>query len=330
VAETPAPPAHPLLALLQRYGGVIISVVALAGVVYWATQQEAPRLPDDPSALALLGGGVAMYALATLLRGWRWHTVLRVAGVEHQAVDAYALVTIGYMGNTVLPARGGEVLRVLLLGARSPAKRREILGAIIAERLLDLLALVLLFAVIAGTGIAGTVTGRTPALLGAAGVVVAALGVWLYIRARRAGRFAAFAERARPFLRSTRTLLNARGVLLAAVTAVVWLIEGAICAIVARALDIDMNLIEGVFLIVLTSFFLLIPAAPGFVGTFDAAMIFGLKALAVAGGTAVSFILIVRFVFFVPITVVGLALLVLRYGGLGQLRVRDRRSPAGD
>jgi uncharacterized membrane protein YbhN (UPF0104 family) len=324
VAEAPAPRAHPLLAFAQRYAGAFISLLALAGVVYWASRQEAPKLPDDASSLALVAGAVAMYAVATLLRGWRWHNVLRAAHVEHRAVDAYALVVVGYMGNTVLPARGGEVLRILLLGARSSAKRREILGAIIAERLLDVLALVILFAIITGTGVAGTVTGRTPALIAAAAVVPAAVAVWLYLRLRRAGRFEAFAEKARPFLRSSRMLMNARGALLALVTGVVWLLEGAICAVIARALDIQIDVIEGAFLIVLTSFFALIPAAPGYVGTFDAAMLFGLKALGVAGGTAVSFVLLVRFVFFVPVTIVGLALLVLRYGGLNQLRMRNR------
>ena len=323
-ADAAAPPSHPLLALAQRYAGVVISVIALAGVVYWALGQEAPKLPSDAGSLALLAGGVVMYAVATLLRGWRWHTVLRAAHVEHKAVDAYALVTVGYMGNTVLPARGGEFLRILLMGARSSAKRREILGAIIAERLLDVLALVILFAIITGTGVAGTVTGRTPALIAAAAVVPAAIGVWLYIRARQAGRFERFAEKARPFLRSSRMLMNARGALLAAVTGAVWLLEGAICAVIARALDIQIDVIEGAFLIVLTSFFALIPAAPGYVGTFDAAMLFGLKALSVAGGTAVGFVLLVRFVFFVPVTIAGLALLVLRYGGLSQLRVRSR------
>lgn len=322
-AGAPARPAHPLLRLAQRYGGVIVSIVALAGVGYWATRQEAPKLPRDAGAIGLVLAGVAMYAVATLLRGWRWHMVLRGTGVRHRAADAYALVTVGYMGNTVLPARGGELLRVLLLGSRSSARRREILGAIIAERLLDVLALVLLFAVIAGTGIAGTVTGRGPALIAAACVLPAALAVWLYVRARRAGRFERFAERARPFLRSSRTLMNARGALLAAVTAAVWLIEGAICAVLARALDIELGLIEGSFLIVLTSFFALIPAAPGYVGTFDAAMLFGLEALSVSGGAAVGFVLLVRFVFFVPVTLAGLALLVLRYGGLRQLRLTD-------
>jgi uncharacterized membrane protein YbhN (UPF0104 family) len=69
--------------------------------------------------------------------------------------------------------------------------------------------------------------------------------------------------------------------------------------------------------------FSLIPAAPGYVGTFDAAVIFGLRAVGVVGGQAVGFALLVRFVLFVPIIVVGLVLLVTRYGGVRQLRRRQ-------
>ena len=49
------------------------------------------------------------------------------------------------MGNNVLPARAGEALRVVLLDGRTDAGKRKILGTIVAERLLDLVALVIIF-----------------------------------------------------------------------------------------------------------------------------------------------------------------------------------------
>ena len=124
----------------------------------------------------------------------------------------------------------------------------------------------------------------------------------------------------RPFARASKPLLGPVGLLLVAATVFVWLIEGTIFWLVARALGLDINPVEGCFLLVLTAFFSLIPAAPGYVGTFDAAVVFGLHALSVDGGQAVAYALLVRFVLFVPITVAGLALLVTRYGGLRQLR----------
>ena len=55
-----------------------------------------------------------------------------------------------------------------------------------------------------------------------------------------------------------------------------------------------------------------------------AALLFGLGALSVHGGTAVGFGLLARFVLFVPITAIGLILVLVRYGGLSGLRARLR------
>ena len=51
------------------------------------------------------------------------------------------------MGNNVLPARAGEVLRVVLLAQRSDGSKRTLLGSVVAERMLDLIALVTIFVV---------------------------------------------------------------------------------------------------------------------------------------------------------------------------------------
>jgi glycosyltransferase 2 family protein len=123
-----------------------ISAVSLIAFIWWATKQERPEFPTGARELFELAARVVIYAVATLLRGWRWHTILRRAHVDHAPADAYALTVVGYMGNNVLPARSGELLRVLLLGEHTTARRRVILGSTIAERFLDLVTIVTLFA----------------------------------------------------------------------------------------------------------------------------------------------------------------------------------------
>src|ERR1700742_4252757 len=113
VAAVAAPPRRrrsrlPLL-------GVLVSVVALAAVVWWASKQQAPRLPHTPGQLLALVGAVALYGLATLVRGERWQRLMRDEGGTPPRVDTYSLVAIGYMGNNVLPARAGDAIRVVLM-----------------------------------------------------------------------------------------------------------------------------------------------------------------------------------------------------------------------
>jgi uncharacterized membrane protein YbhN (UPF0104 family) len=304
----------------RRWGGVLVSFVALAAVIWWGSKQEAPQFPTSAEDLALLAAAVGLYGVATLIRGWRWHEILHRLGAGHRTSDAYALVTVGYMGNTVLPARGGEVLRTVLLAGRSNARKREVLGSVISERTLDAVSLVLLFVALTWAGIADSPVGQRPALIAVAALVLGAIALWGYLQLRRRGRLSGFADRVRPVVRASRPLIGPTGVILLAASMVVWAIEGTIFWLVAQSLSLDVSVIEGAFLVVLTSFFALIPAAPGYVGTFDAAVLFGLRALDVAGGATVGFAILVRFVLFVPITLVGLGFFLIRYGGFRRLR----------
>jgi uncharacterized membrane protein YbhN (UPF0104 family) len=302
--------------ILRDLLGLVISVLSLGAFVWWALHQKRPHFPSSAGDIAPIVGAVALYGVATLIRGWRWHTILRRAHIEHRPADAYGLTTVGYMGNTILPARGGEVLRVLLLGERSPARRREILGTIVAERLLDATALVLLFAVITWSGDAGTHKGKLPAAIGLGILVAAVPALAVYIAVRRRGQLERFASIVRPFVRASRLLFDRLGVGLAALTCGVWVLEGVIFWLVGNSLNLSFDVLQGTFLTVLTSFFLLVPAAPGYIGTFDGALVVGLRAIGITGGQALAFVLLTRFVLFVPVTVAGLVLMFARYGGL--------------
>ena len=105
-----------------------VSVVSLAAVAWWISKQDAPQFPDSASGWRWLVAAVCAYAVALAVRGFRWHRILRLTGIPHKRADAYRLTLVGYMGNNVLPVRGGELLRVGLLGSRTTARRREILS----------------------------------------------------------------------------------------------------------------------------------------------------------------------------------------------------------
>jgi glycosyltransferase 2 family protein len=64
----------------------------------------------------------------------------------------------------------------------------------------------------------------------------------------------------------------------------------------------------------------MVPSGPAYAGTQDAAAIVGIKALGASGAQAVAYIVMLRFVIVVPITLTGLVLVAVRYGGLGGLR----------
>ena len=305
------------LALIQA----LVSLIALAAVVWWARGQEPPELPSGGEAIGWLVGALIFYTVATLLRGERWHHILRITGVDAHRSDCYALTTVGYMGNNVLPARAGEALRVVLMSTRCEATKRTLLGSVVAERLLDAIALASIFLIVVYGVLSSTVlpTDR-PLLFAALAVVALLLGCLAVYVLRRHHVF----ERARTWLRpladAPRALLSRDGAVLLAGTFVLWAFEAAVYLSVARAVDLDISGMGALYLVALTNFFAALPAAPGSIGTFDAAVVFGSKAIGASGSAAVSYLLTLRFVLYVPITVVGFVVLVARYGGWSRLR----------
>jgi uncharacterized membrane protein YbhN (UPF0104 family) len=108
------------------------------------------------------------------------------------------------------------------------------------------------------------------------------------------------------------------------VTFAIWAFEAAVYLSVARAVELDISGMGTLYLVALTNFFAALPAAPGSIGTFDAAVAFGVRALGGVGSVVVSYLLLLRFVLYVPITVVGLIVLLVRYGGWSALRSVSR------
>jgi len=305
---------------LQRHISLAVSLVALVAVAWWISKQDEPRFPGSWTGWLWLVGALVVYGVALAARGWRWHRIMRMAELPHARADAYRLTLVGYMGNNVLPARGGEVLRIAILGKRTTAKRRTILGSIVAERLLDAAVLVALFAPLTWAGVADAPAGQAPAAIAAAALGLAGVTLASYLALRRRGRFAAFHEKTAPVTRALKIFAHAEGLLLAALSVAVWCCEGLTLMCVGNSLGLDLHFLDCTLIIVLASLFAVVPAAPGYAGTFDAGLVLGLTAVGVSGGAAVGFVLVARGVMFVPVTVAGLGVLLHSYGGFGLRR----------
>lgn len=301
--------------------GATISIAALAAVVVWAAGQEPPSLPSAPARLAELAAAVAFYLGGCAVRAERWHELLRYNGARPRRRDSYALVAVAYFGNNVLPARAGDALRVLLVAPRAATDARTAIGTVVAERVLDVVVLVGLFVVLA-YGVLGGIdmpsTGRlVVAALLVGGLIALTAGVaWILHRRGHLTRVIAFLA---PMVDATRRLRSNHGLRLLAITFAVWALEWIAWWLTARAAGLELALLEVGYLMGLASVFALVPSGPGFVGTFDAAIVFGVRALGRTGAQALSYLLLLRFVVTVPITLIGLVALVVGYGGVGRV-----------
>lgn len=285
---------RPRLGLLQAG----VSLAAAAGVAWWASRQRAPHIPVDARALGELAGALVLYALASVLRAERWHRILLRSELDRGRGSSYRLTAIGYMGNNVLPARAGDLLRVVLLGG----PRRAVLGTVVAERLLDVCALAAVFvAVVAERGLA---FGPLPYVLAAGAVAAVALAVAVRMRGLARAR-----EWVAPIAAASRRLWSRHGVLLLGLSLAIWFVEASVYLVVGEAVDVPLGATGALYVVALANLSAVIPAAPGYLGTFDAAVLLALRSL---HRQALGYLLVLRFVLFVPITIVGFALLLAR------------------
>lgn len=297
--------------------GTVISVLAVAGVVWWALRQEPPDLPSTSREILALIGAVALYFAACGVRAERWLILMRRNGGHPLRRDMYGLTAVGYMGNNVLPARAGDALRVVFLYPRVGTDRRTIVGTLLAERVLDVVVLGTLFVVLAFGALQGIEVpqgGRVALGLGLVGAVcVIAAAVWWGLQ--RSGR----AQRLRTFVAPMlAALARLRGRHLSEVLAlslVVWSIEVVAWWTVGIASGLDVNLLEAGFILALSSMIVLIPSGPGYAGTLDVAIVLATQALGRSASAGLSYLLLLRFVIMVPITAVGFVALLVRYGG---------------
>ena len=292
---------------------VAVSVLALGAMVWWASRQQLPSLPSAQEAAGPIAAALGLYAVATLLRGERWLGILGLGGVVADRSDAYALTTVGYMGNNALPARAGDLMKAVISANRASAPRRDAFGALVAERLLDAVALALIFAVlVVAGGLPLGLSALSLALIG--GLLLVAVIAIVALTPRLRGLMAAL-------LAPSRALAGRRGATMFALSLAIWLTEGGVYAILGPVSGLDLSLADGLYIMAMANVAAMVPAAPGYIGTYDAALLLAVRLVGAGGRTAaLPYVVLVRFVLFVPIAIVGLVLLVARYGGLRTLR----------
>ncbi len=285
----------------------LVSAIGVVVLVAWALRQPAPSWPTGSRALVELGASLAAFAAVTVIRGMRWRSLAIGAGVPVSPAQAQALTVVGYALNNVLPARAGDAFRAVRV-ARDGVPLAAAAGTVLAERVLDGVVLGLLLAVALAMGPRGA---RLPE--GLDGLLV--LGVCAGIAAL-AAIVGVLSRAVRDFVGTLLGALGrigARTVAIAVLASVLlWGLEALVYLLAAHAVGISMDLLGAVYVLAIANFVGALPAAPSAVGTYDVAVVFAANALGASGGAAVGYVLALRAVLFLPITVLGIAVIVAR------------------
>jgi hypothetical protein len=309
---------------IQLTLGVGISLVAV-----WLAMRDV-RLAEVWGALrhANYGGFVLVMALTLLgfwIRALRWRWLISTPRPLPLG-SLFSATMIGFMANNLLPLRLGEFVRAWVLGRRERISKAMVFATVVVERVVDMITLLAIFGLAL---LVHPLTERTEAgrltRAGAGVLLVACAALTVFVVAverspRLTSRLMAWAtgllpERARDGAQATlRRFLEGLGLFrslprLAWVFLLSFVMFGAYagCLTVGMwAVHITVPWYGGLVMLVITAIGIMVPAAPGYIGTLNLACVAGLALFSVGKELSVPFSWFYWFSQWLPISLVGL------------------------
>ncbi|MCA9832473.1 MAG: flippase-like domain-containing protein [Thermomicrobiales bacterium] len=261
-------------------------------------------------------GALAAYYFTFVIRGWRWSKMLASAGISEETghdmpdtVGMFEIFTLSWFVNSILPARMGDAYRCYLIKRRANASFGISLGTMLAERLVDLVVLVLML-LVAGIAVYGThapdraenafLVGGVVVVIGVTGVVV----LWL-LRNRIEGFLPAKIARVYARVRNGLfdSLAQPRTPVLVSVG--IWLCDGLRVFLVAWALGQHISYQAAIMVALLSALVSTVPITPAGLGFVEGIMIYALTTIGVPNSTAGAIALLDRVVTYGSLLIVG-------------------------
>jgi uncharacterized protein (TIRG00374 family) len=272
--------------------GILVSILFITMVMYVGADKLASAASQASPVLLILS--TVLIIPSYILRALRWKLILNDVKSDLRIVHAFWTTSIGFMVNFIIPLRIGDLVRAYILGKKEHIDFGPSISSVMMENTLDLigqvtlgiLGLMIIFLlpigsatppwfldifklIIALLGIIMTsiIIGvkREDALVGIMDRVLAKI----FLVSQRRGSIIALTK---TFIRSARILsqdpkLFIKTILL---TFAYWIIQIFCIWLVFQAFGYDAPLILIFTGAILLWFTFLVPAVPGYVGTFEA------------------------------------------------------------
>jgi uncharacterized protein (TIRG00374 family) len=264
--------------------------------------------------------------LSYFLRAVRWRLLIQ-GPAPASLEDVFWAKMTGYLGNLLLPARAGELVRAVYLSRKAEYTASFLLATCLAEGIIDVIALVVM-----GSAALLTLRTGTGALQYANGVlgIAGILGLSVLILLPRFGNMITRSVTGWSFLKDTlkekiiawinqfilglQSLLRARQILFfLLLTVLIWCTDAIIVVLLGFSLRMEISFLQAIVLLTGLGLSSAIPSVPGYVGVYQFVAVAVLGPFGILRENALALILILQ-----ALNVIAVAVL----GGIGLWRVR--------
>lgn len=332
----------------MKFGGILrlvisfgISAALLIFLIAPNVSMDSLREALSEADWRLIPVAIVLYFVGAWLRSMRWGLLL--PGYDVPTRTLFGALVVGFTVNNLLPIRMGEVARAYLLSRWRQIPYGSSIASLVVERILDGLSLAALllvalrfvpapgYLIVAGFIVTGVFL---------AGAAVIALASW------RASIIVTIADRltrplparlrnmamrlAENFARSL-SLLRGGGRLLRVVvlSLLAWCVELSLFLVLMPGFGIPLNPALALLVGSAANFATLVPSSPGYVGTFDGALITVLRDTAgIAAAPATAYAIVVHATLFLPVVVLGTLVLWRSHMSFDQITHAPDRTAA--
>ena len=216
-----------------------------------------------------------VYLGAHVLRCFRWSALLSPVK-KIKPLDLFPLLMLGFLVNNVLPARAGEVARAFATSKKTAIPTSTVLGSIAMERITDLIGLIAVMAIAIKVIPMDKLPLKQVALILLGGIIglVALIMVVRKLQDKSTplnqtslGKIIEFLNRLIDGFAAIRSPLMISKIALLSLS--IWMIEAVCLMTASRAFGLDLAFPQANALLSGISFGVMIPAAPGYIGTYE-------------------------------------------------------------
>ena len=275
----------------------------------------------------LLGSAVTIGYVNYLFRSIRWGILLHPIFPGASFRSRFAAMNIGFMATNLIPGRAGEFVRPYALSRMEPVSVSGAFGSLVVERFLDSLTITaLLFVAMAAPGFPENPVVRDVSLgvwlqgvlflLGGLLFLMVLLLVFPRPLVKAAEKVAGFlpSKAARLVVEVLEAFLDGLKVFQSPALLIkaigwsvgIWLFQSFSFWVAFRAFGINVGFDVALFVNGAVALAVSVPAAPGFIGTFQAGVIAGLGVYGVSEAAAIAMSLGFHVASFFPVTLIGL------------------------
>ena len=271
----------------------------------------------------VLIAAMALLVFSVWIRAIRWKILISRVG-SASTKDLYKVTLVGYMGNNILPLRMGELLRAYGISRKQNIIFSGAFSSLVVERIVDLITFILITTAVFSIF---PMTDLTQKISIAGFLIVIGFLAFLSILFKYNNKFETwYLKKQRQLIsRNKKTIANhfvgfCRGISslwqnprplqTIFLSFILWGMYFTFTLLSIHAFNFNLNILDtmkmGILVLTFVTFAMVIPSAPGAIGTYHAAAIAALQIVNIHVDNARAFSIMYHLTQYIPLTFIGL------------------------